>query len=143
MRPPRRLPVDRSAPAPHQPQQPRLDHRAGERRREVVRGAERGVEQHQRADELRPAHCELERGDCAGGSASQEQSGISINPRRLPAPDECRGVSSKAGGVDKSGPWKLDALECEDFGELVEVGVAMEQRNTAVFSSGCGDQRIG
>jgi hypothetical protein len=30
------------------------------------------------------------------------------------------------------GPWKLDVLECEDFDDLVEVGVAMEQRNGRV-----------
>jgi hypothetical protein len=26
----------------------------------------------------------------------------------------------------ESGHWKLDVLECEDFGELVEMGVAMK-----------------
>jgi hypothetical protein len=40
--------------------------------------------------------------------------------------------------MDRSGTSKLDVLECEYFGELVEVGVVMELRDATVFSSGCG-----
>jgi hypothetical protein len=42
-----------------------------------------------------------------------------------------------------SGPWQLDVLECEDFGELVEVCVAMEHGNAAVLGSRRGDQGVG
>ena len=42
-----------------------------------------------------------------------------------------------------SEPWQLDVLECEVFGELVEVCVAMEHGNAAVLGSCRGDQGVG
>jgi hypothetical protein len=85
-----------------------------------------------------------------GGTPASLAICVSGAKARRACSGRCRGVSQKAGvvgvrlgGVDRSGQWKLDVLEREDFGELVEVGVAMEQRNATVFSSGRGDQRVG
>ena len=43
----------------------------------------------------------------------------------------------------RSGTWELDAPEAEDFREPVEVGVAVEHGEAAMFSGGCGDQCVG
>ena len=61
--------------------------------------------------------------------------------RRPPAPDDAEAsrrslaapVFARAGVDGGSGSRKLDVLEREDFGELVEVRIAMEYRNAAVF----------
>lgn len=42
------------------------------------------------------------------------------------------GVRPGAVGVG-SGSRELDVLECQDFGELVEVRIAMEHRDAAMF----------
>jgi hypothetical protein len=57
-------------------------------------------------------------------------------PRWLVAP-------TSGWALDGSGSWEFDALECKDFSELVEVGVAMKQRDTAVLGGGSSDQCTG
>jgi hypothetical protein len=56
------------------------------------------------------------------------QMGLLGDPPDTNAPDERRLVDGRRRRCtpDGSGPWKLDVLECKDFGELVEVGVAVK-----------------